>query len=233
MSSFLKIFFVAITLFCLSYQSQGQNFDYDKDYPKILARTKLANDSLYYPTLLQKFLVNDKKLTVYETLALMIGFTGNKYYQPYSYIKTERIIKELNDKEHYKEAINVADSFLKKHPLSQQAIIEKAYSYHKLNQKDSAIFYKEQFGRLMAAMDWSNDGRTPETAMFAIGHHDGQNFVDKYYHADLGKKGTIEDKNGNLCEMLEMKFKKDGKENTVVFFFVIQHAANTLQEKKD
>lgn len=222
---------ILFVLFLLAgHAARGQNFDYNKDYEQLLKRSKDPKDSLYYEGLLQRFRVNDKKLTVFETLALMIGYTGTKNYKPYAYLKTERAIKVLNDSARYEQVLKTTDTFLAAHPLSQQAIIEKAYAFHQLKQKDSSLFYKEQFGRIMAAMDWSNDGRTPETAMFAVGQRDGENFIDKYYHADLGRDGAVEDRNGNLCDMLEMKFKKDGVEKSLVFYFVIQHATNTFEE---
>ncbi len=63
---------------------------------------------------------------------------------------------------------------------------------YQLKQKDSAAFYKEQFGRIMAAMDWSGwRAPSPEEAIFSIGPHDGQNFIDKYYHADLGRASAL------------------------------------------
>ena len=162
----------------------------------------------------------------------MIGYTGWEQYAPYEDLKIERLIYKLNDSARYQEAIAVCDTFLKTHPLNQQAIIEKSYAFHKLNQPDSSRYYKEQFGRIMAAMDWSADGRSPDHAMFAIGPDDGKNFIDKYYHAELGRDGSDEDSNGNFCDMLEMKIKQKGKEQSVVFFFAIQHAVNTTAKKK-
>lgn len=212
--------------------SYGQNFSYHKDYERILQQTKQKTDSLYYPTLLSSFLKNDSSLSVYKMLCLMIGYTGRKNFDPYHDLETEKLIYKLNDSARYNEVIKVCDTFLETHPLNQQAIIEKSYAFHKLDQFDSSRYYKEQFGRIMAAMDWSADGRSPDHAMFAIGPNDGKNFIDKYYRADLGRDGSDEDSHGNFCDMLEMKIKRNGKEQSVVFFFVIQHAVNTTAKRK-
>jgi hypothetical protein len=222
----LTIILVSITV------SYGQNFSYHNDYERILQRTKQKADSLYYPTLLSSFLKNDSSLSVYKMLCLMIGYTGRKDFDPYHDLKTEKLIYELNDSTRYNDVITVCDTFLKTHPLNQQAIIEKSYAFHKLGQLDSSKYYKEQFGRIMAAMDWSANGRSPDHAMFAIGPHDGKNFIDKYYRADLGRSGSDEDSHGNFCDILEMKIKRNGKEQSVVFFFVIQHAVNTTGKRK-
>ncbi len=209
----------------------AQKFSYHLDYEKLLKRTRQKNDSLYYPTLLRAFLKNDSTLTVYQMLSLMVGYTGLSGFSPYDDLKTEKLIYKFNDSARYDEVIHICDTFLKTHPLNQQAIIEKSYAFHKLGNADSSRFYKEQFSRIMAAMDWSADGRSPDHAMFAIGPNDGRNFIDKYYHAELGRHSTTEDSQGNFCDMLEIKFKKKGKEESAVFFFVIQHAVNTTAKK--
>ena len=209
----------------------AQSFNYQKDYESILKRTQTKGDSFEYKHLLPKFLKNDKTLTVAETLSLMIGYTGLPNYRPFDDVKTEHLILHLNDSARYKEAIRMCDTFLKNHPLNQAAIIEKAYAYYQLKQQDSASYYKQQFGRIMAAMDWSADGRTPDNAMFAIGPEDGKNFADKYYHSDVGNTTTVINKYGDYCSAVQMKYKKDGKMNEIVFYFALQHAANTTSKK--
>ncbi|WP_118950496.1 DUF4919 domain-containing protein [Taibaiella helva] len=214
-----------ITGFALT--GRAQHFNYRKDYETILRRSRDTADAAYYPRLLSRFLKGDSTVTVAQMLHLMIGYTGRQPFTPYEDLATEKRIYEYNNKTQHEEAIKLCDSFLQLRPLNQQAIIEKAYAFHKLNRQDSSTWYKAQFGRLMAAMDWSADGRTPDHAMFAIGPKDGQNFIDKYYHADLGRSGSAEDSEGNFCDMLEMKFRKEGKQQSVILYFAIQHAVNT------
>lgn len=210
----------------------AQHFNYEKDYPIILKKTQTKNDSLNYFTLLPKFLNNDSSLSVYETLSLMIGYSGLPDYRPFTDIKTERLLVQLNDSAKYETVLKACDTFLERHPLNQAGIIEKAYAFYKLNKNDSAAFYKEQFARIMATIDWSSDGRTPETAMFALGPDDGKNFADKYYHAEVGKTGTVINNYGNYCSSVETLYKKDGKQKSVIFYFVLQHAANTTAGKQ-
>lgn len=220
---------ICLLLCCnlLSFAARAQHFDYNHDYERILLRTQDATDSLYYPALLKRFRTNDPGLTILQVLSLMIGYTGREDFHPYADLKTEQLIYRLNDSARYREVISVCDTFLQRHPMNQQAIIEKAYAFHQLKQPDSSQCYKQQFARIMAAMDWSADGGTPDHAMFAIGPKDGANFIDKYYHADVGYSGNAEDSQGNFCSMLEMKFKKEGKEQKRILYFVIQHAVNT------
>jgi hypothetical protein len=233
--SFIRLFryFIAASL-CLftSDYCFAQHFNYEKDYAAILKRTQAKNDNLNYVTLLPKFLNNDSSLSVYEMLCLMIGYSGLPVYKPFTDVKTERLIVELNDSARYETALKVCDTFLAKHPLNQGGIIEKAYAFYKLNKNDSAAFYKEQFARIMATMDWSNDGRTPETAMFALGPDDGKNFADKYYHAEVGNTSNIINNYGNYCSSVEMLYKKEGKQKSAIFYFILQHAANTTARKQ-
>jgi len=223
----------ALILLCLFICNNcvAQHFNYEKDYPAILKRTQTKGDSLNYVSLLPKFLKNDPTLSVYETLCLMIGYSGLPGYKPFNDVKTERWLIRLNDSARYETVLKVCDTFLKRQPLNQAAIIEKAYAFYKLNKNDSAAFYKEQFARIMATMDWSNDGRTPGTAMFALGPDDGKNFADKYYHAEVGKTGTVLNDQGNYCSSVETLFKRDGKQKSTVFYFVLQHALNTADKE--
>ncbi|WP_118976362.1 DUF4919 domain-containing protein [Taibaiella koreensis] len=223
----MKYCLLLLAAICLFFPGQAQRFSYRRDYEPMLRRSKDPADAVCYTRLLPRFLKGDSTLSISEMLYLMIGYTGRTPFTPYDDLVTEKRIYEYNNKAQYQTAIHLCDSFLKRRPLNQQAIIEKAYAFHKLNRQDSATWYKAQFGRLMAAMDWSADGRTPDHAMFAIGPRDGQNFIDKYYHADLGRSGSAEDSDGNFCDMLEMKFKKGGKAQSVTLYFAIQHAVNT------
>lgn len=230
--AFVKKYWYWIIFFsCIQLTANAQTFNYERDYNNILRQTQTIGDSLNYNKLLPKFLRNDKSLTVFEVLALMIGYSGRPEYRPFEDLKTEHLMLHLNDSAKYENAVHLCDSFLKFHPLNQTAIIEKAYAYYKLKNNDSAVYYKKQFANIMTAMDWSGDGRTPEKAMFALGLEDGKNFADKYYHADVGDTKTIINKYGNYCSAVEMKYKKDGKTNSLIFYFVLQHAANTTAKK--
>lgn len=231
MRLFKYCFPILLCLFILN-NCFAQHFNYEKDYQVILKRTQTKDDSLNYLSLLPKFLNNDQGLSVYETLCLMIGYSALSDYKPFADVKTERLLVALNDSSKYETALKVCDTFLAKHPLNQAGIIEKAYAFYKLNKNDSAAFYKEQFARIMATMDWSNDGRTPETAMFALGPDDGKNFADKYYHAEVGKTGTIINSYGNYCSSVETLYKKDDQQKSTIFYFVLQHAANTTARKQ-
>lgn len=229
---FFKFGCIAFIYFFFSNNCFAQPFNYERDYPALLKRTQHKGDSIYYFTLLPKFISNDSSMSVYETLCLMIGYTGLPEYKPFEDIKTERLLLKLNDSTQYESVLKICDTFLQRHPLNQAAIIEKAYAFYKLNKNDSAAFYKEQFARIMATMDWSNDGRTVDNAMFALGPDDGKNFADKYYHAEVAQVGTVTDSHGNYCSKVEMIYKKEGKEHSIYFYFVLQHAANTTARKQ-
>ena len=222
-----KILLAIICIFCLS-KAGAQNFNYEEDYKKILQRSKNINDSLYYGKLLKRFNANDTTLSNFEVLALMIGYTGQKNFKPYSYLDIEEEIYMLNDKAKFKDAIKVSDTFIISHPVSQIALIEKSYAFHKLGIKDSANKYSFRFRKIMEAMAWSGNGKTPETAIFAVGPTDGQNFIKKYYGADIGAMGSTRDKYENFCDMLEMKYEKNGETKSVKLYFAIEHATNTM-----
>ena len=118
--------------------AQNSTFSYTKDFNNILNQTNDQSSDLHYAKLLARFKSNDNNLTTYEILALLIGFTDNVHFKPYHYLDVERKIYSLNENNKYGDAIRLADSLLANIPVSQQALIEKSFAHHKLNQPDSA-----------------------------------------------------------------------------------------------
>jgi Domain of unknown function (DUF4919) len=225
-----QILTVLILTASLTAFGQEFEFDYHKDYDKIFDQSNDTSSSLHYNKLLIRFQDNDTSLTDFEVLALLIGFTDNQYFKPYSYLKTEREIYSLNGNRKYEEALSMCDSFLVYVPLSQQALIEKSYSFYKLEQTDSSNYYMWQFMRIMDAMAQSGNGLTPESAFFSLGPADGQNFIIKYLSSDIGTMGSGRDKYGNFVDILEMTWEdeENGEQQRKNLFFQIEHASKTM-----
>jgi len=200
-------------------------FNYKDDFKKVLAKTKDQKDNLSYDKLLKRFSANDTTLTDFEVLALLIGFTDKPEYKPYDDLATEREIYKLNGEKKYQEGLDKANMFLKTHPLSVKALFEKSYSFHKLEQKDSAQYYLYQGQRIFKAMYFSGDGKTKETPTFALGPADGQDYIRKFVGEKIGVMGSGKDKNGNFLDILEIKF-EDGQ--TMNLYFIIQHATDKM-----
>src|SRR5687768_16504702 len=158
-----------LNLFALFlFNTLGQNvfgqttFNYKDDFKMVLAKTRDQNDDLYYNKLLGRFAVNDTTMSDFEILALLIGFTDKPEYKPYQDMDIEREIYKLNGEKKYQEGLVSASKFLMTHPLSVKTLFEKAYSFHKLEQKDSAQFYLYQGQRVFEAMYFSGNGKTKE-----------------------------------------------------------------------
>ena len=215
---------LVITAFNLVGQS---TFNYNTDFKKILDSTKKHNSNLSYARLLSRFNVNDTTLTNYEMLALLIGFTDKPEYKPYQDIDTESNIYMLNDKGKYNEALQKGLSFIKTHPFSVKTLFEIAYSYHKLNNKDSEMFYLYKGQKIFEAMYFSGDGKTIETPIYALGPTDGQVYIKKFIGKKIGVMGSGSDKNGNFIDILEVKL-DEGK--TIPLYFIIQHATTDIMK---
>jgi hypothetical protein len=219
-------------VFSVGQLTSGQSkFSYKNDFEKILAKTKSANDNLTFKKLLKRFNAKDTSLTDFEVLALLIGFTNQPAYQPYTDIDTERKIYHLNDEGKFQEALDMATIFLKNHPLSVKAIFEKVYSFNNLNQKDSSAFYFWKGKSIFKAMQSSGNGKSPEDPIFAMGPGDGQDYIRKYIGnqiggAKIGMMGSASDQKGNFLDMLEV-VPKDGSA-PYILYFVIQHATNKM-----
>lgn len=144
---------------------------------------------------------------------------------PYHYLAKEREIYKLNDEGNFQEALDTANVFLQKHPLSQQALIDKSYSYYKLGNQDSADYYSYQFSRIMEAMYFSGNGKAEETPVFALGPADGQNYIRKFVGAKIGTMGSGHDRHGNFLDILEAVF-EDG--DSLTLYFILTHATDKM-----
>ncbi len=232
MKIYLTIIGIFLSLFSIC---QEFKFDYHSDFDSILQLTNDSSSHLYYETLLNRFNRNDTTLSDFEVLALLIGFTDNECFKPYDYIDTERRIYQLNDDGKYNEAKAVCDSFLVKVPVSQSALIEKSYAFHKLNLSDSADYYFWRNMKIMYAMFHSGDGLTPETAFFSLGPSDGQNFIKKFLRCKIGTMGSIRDKYGNFIDVLELVYHDENtdEETRKLLYFQIEHAAKRMFSDDD
>lgn len=214
--------------------SAQTTFYYHNDFKKILAQTKDPNDKLYYENQLKRFSANDASLSDFEVLALLIGYTDKKDYKPYADLETEREVYRINDEGEFKKGLKEANKFLATHPFSIKVLFEKSYSYYKLGNEDSAAYYSSQAKRIFMAMDYSGDGRSSETPMFALGPADGQEYIRKYLGAGIGTMGSGRDKNGDFLDMLTVM--PDDGSASYRMNFIIQHATDKMfseEEKKD
>jgi len=224
--------FISITTVIIGQEFE---FNYQNDFNKILEETNDSSSSLYYEKLLTRFTRNDSTLTDFEILALLIGFTDSEYFFPYHYLTTEREIYNLNGDRKFNEAIEICDSFLYHVPVSQQALIEKSYSYYKLGNQDSAAFYSWKFRKIMDAMANSGTGLTPENALFALGPADGQNFIRKYLASKIGDMGSTRDEHGNFIDILELIMidQETGDTIQTELYFQIEHAVNKMFNEEE
>lgn len=213
-----------------------KTFNYKDDFKTILARTKDLNDKLSYENLLKRFTVNDTSLTNFEVLALLIGYTDKLDFKPYQDLDSERKIYEINGQGKYKEALKSATIFLKNHPLSIKVIFEKSYSFHELGLKDSSESYFYKGRRIFEAMNFSGNGMSPESPIFALGTADGQDYIYKFVGskidgAKIGKMGDSRDKNGFFLDILEV-VPANGT-SSYNLYFIIQHATDKMFSAED
>jgi hypothetical protein len=218
----------ALLLFCCLFSvtitNAQSSFNYVTDYPKIVAQSSDPKSTNFYPTLRKRFVSHDEKLTKDELLALQIGHTRQPAYHPYADIDVERGIYDLNAQGHFTAALELANSYQRRNPLSLMLNLEKSYTLSKLNQADSANIYLNKYKLLMATLLASGDG--DKNPYFVLSPIDGQIVITRFWQGELGVMGSSFDKKGNMLDMLDMKDKATGKTKT--YLFHIQHARVTM-----
>ncbi|MDX2361470.1 MAG: DUF4919 domain-containing protein [Crocinitomicaceae bacterium] len=242
----MKFVLFVTALLTLSPTVFGQEFEfnYQTDYIVILEQTNDSLNGLYYDKLLARFQNNDTTLTDYEVLTLLIGFTDNENYKPYSYKKIEAEIYELNDNGEHEEALAICDSILTLFPVSQQALIEKSYAHHKLNNHEQSDKYFWQYKRIMMAMAQSGNGLSDETAFLSLSQVACQNFMREHVQSRIDDMSseTGFDQYRNIDDLLNLfeEYERAGKKMTAWLYFQIpdgsqgtfSHIYNTTYTKR-
>jgi hypothetical protein len=212
----------AVICLLLENNAMAQPFSYSRDFPILQKRSLDQTDSLYFPRLLQRFQANDTTLADGEVLALLVGFTNDPHYNPYEDLDISRRVRRLNAQEDYKAGLALADSFLLTHPVDQLTLYEKAFALYELGKEPVKSKYLDQYIAIMSAMESTGDGRSPATAIFALGPADGQDYIHKHLGRQLGRMGSGYDKDHHFLDILD-GISEDGKD-TVTYYFNIDHA---------
>jgi hypothetical protein len=220
----LFIFWFFISLALPSYSQQL--FNYKRDFGVILESTKDKSNVLYYDSLLARFNRNDISLSKYETLALLIGYTVDNFYDPYNDMETEKEIFDVNEVGDYETALVQSKDYLQKHPLSLRILKEASYCYHQLGKRDSAKYYMDLVDKIMSAMIYSGKGKSPENPIFSLALNDGEHFVPNV-GMTIVNKSTATSKDKLFMEIIKAR-SEEGAE--IIFYFVIQHAKQKMDE---
>lgn len=218
-----RLFFILIFL-AFSVPGFNQEFDYYSDFNKIRKETKKKKSATNYEKLLDRYLKPDTTLSDFEVLSLMIGFVNQKQYDPLLISAYTAELYELNRAEQYDTALIKAKNLFQIYPLSEQLLVETAYSLFGLNQLDSAKYYGRLQKSLLRAMNISGDGLTKESPIFSLDKIACQNYVLLYLRRGLGFIWTIKDSQGQPIEMIETFIENDdGTESVEILFFKCEH----------
>lgn len=221
-----KILLLTITIFIITSFNVvlSQEFDYHRDFKKILKKTSKPKNELNYDKLLTRFTNADTTLTPYEVLALQIGFTEKEAYNPYGNIKIERTYlgSVYNDKTD--TCILYGVPWIKRNPLNLSVNYALYKAYEKKGNLVEAEHFKTRYFLLIKSILFSGKDNKP---YFVLSPIDGQTLITEYWEGEVGNMGTGKDKNGYFLDLLEMI--KDGKSTNLSFH--INHATDKMFDK--
>lgn len=220
----MRIVFTSIVvLYCITSAAQPA-FDYQRDFRALLDSSKEKSSDLYYGKLLDRFKNNDSTLTRREVLTLLIGYTDDPHYDPYTDMETEKEIFDLNESGNYDEALVESKEYIQKHPVSLRVLKERSFSYNQTGKLDSAKYFMDLVDKIMSAMMYSGKGKTPENPIFSLALNDGEQFIPNV-GMSIASKNTGTNKNKQFMEIINAKTEEGVNLN---FFFVIQHAKEKM-----
>ncbi len=226
MHKLILFFFFVTALSAL----KAQEFNYKKDFDRILAQTKDSSNELYHKNLMKKYQDNSPELSDYEMLALLIHFTSDPNYKPYEILSQEENIKSIIEQKEYQRAIKLCDSLLEHHPFNQAILFEMALINFELERFEKSENYRIKFNRIMDAMAYSGSGNSTESAIFSLGTRDSHFYIANRLSYTIEKVGAGQDDSGNMVDIIETF--EEGK-GTRLLHFQIQHAVNRLLESTE
>ncbi len=226
----MRLFVLFLFLGGMPYLSYGQppSFLYHRDYLSLLEKTRHPDDSLSYERVLKRFVANDTTLTDYEVLALMIGFSGTAEYKPYNNTIENMIGNAMKDMK-FQEAFALASGLIDTQPLNLKGLMSLQTAASSTGDEEKARYHGYQIKRIFNAMQFSGDGLTPETAIFALGPNDGVDFIRHHIGTGIETMGSGRNRYKDFLEILGAKF-RNGESRT--YYFVIEHAFLKKQGKR-
>jgi hypothetical protein len=177
-----RISIVLLCLACLAGIPGSAQRDFQVvDRNKIDALVDDASLATFYPILLDRFNAFDKTLTLREYRLLYYGFVFQPTYSEYADQKK----KEMNRAfaaEKYDLVIRIADSILKKIPISLSANYFRGCAMFSLNEKDAShLKYINRYKRLRDAILSSGNGKQCNTGFKTIYFADQYDIMHKYF----------------------------------------------------
>lgn len=223
-------FLVFLIFIMASISLAGQEFNYQRDFARILANTQDSSNELYHKILMIKYQENSPDLSDYEMLALLIHFTSDPHYQPYEILSQEKGIKSIIEQKEYEKALKLCGSLLKLHPFNQAILFEMALINFELERFEESENYRIKFNRIMDAMAYSGSGNSAENAIFSLGSKDSHHYIANRLSYTIQNVGAGQDDSGNMIDIIEAY--EEGK-GTRLLHFQIQHAVNQLLESSE
>ena len=218
-----KVFFLLVIF--ITNIVNGQVFNYQTDFKKLVEQSKDSKSDNYYIKLKSEFIDNGENFSKEKVIALMAGQTASEFYNAYGMIELER---------NYQNADKFPSDTIYKHSKELLQVYPTNFSLNyglwKTYEKDADIVNAKQFEerfKLIAESILSTGNGTIEKPYFVISPIDGQVLIKLYFRKTIGMMGSGRDKEGNFIDILDMV---DG-ENSKTLNFIIDHSMKLFREE--
>jgi hypothetical protein len=218
-----KVFFLFV-IFTTNIVN-GQDFNYQTDFKKLVGQSKDSKSDNYYKKLKSEFIENGENFSKEKVIALMAGQTASEFYNAYGMIDLERNYQNA-DKFPSDTIYKYSKDLLEIYPTN----FSLNYGLWKSYEKDADIVNAKKFEKrfkLIAESILSTGNGTIEKPYFVISPIDGQVLIKLYFRKSIGMMGSGRDKQGNFIDILDMV---DGA-NSKTLNFVIDHSMQLFREE--
>ena len=161
-----------------------------------------AGNNKSYIKLLNRFLENDKHLTPEEMYILIIGYSRDKYYNPFNYndINTMKQLVAYS----LDSAISKGLEIINTNPLNPSLNRELMYCYRKKNDPVSAENYLIRVKQFYSGMLYSGNG-TCERPYIILWSKEDNNFINYlgYKSTNTHSMGTCASQMAEIADMID------------------------------
>jgi hypothetical protein len=174
--------------------------------------------AFYYPTLLKRFQASDTTLRLDDFRYIYYGFIFQKNYDPSSIDRLEVKIKDLNQIGDYINAYEIADTILKKYPVSIGTYFEKSYACTNLKRSDEELYNRKRYLVLIKTILSNGTGRSTSEAYTVLSYNDMYEVCD-YLGLNIKEEKIVEMNNQQYYLLIPSKNKQKLK---ALYFYITE-----------
>jgi hypothetical protein len=187
------------------------NYKTISNFDSLRKITQDTSSVYYYKKLFDRLLNDDPTFTPADMYMLMIGYTTQKFYNPYNY----NDINQLKRVPNVDTAILVGNELVSFYPVNPSINRAMMYFYHKKNNEEMAMKYMRRVRLYFDAMLYSGNG-TCDRPYVSLWAQEEENFIN-YLGYESNDDHVMGNCAGQMSEQMMMTNPETKKKEEIFF----------------